>query len=142
MKKRTIGFVFCVLAVILIIAFFGCKKKTDEVLPVQEVLQNEREEKNISGIAQLVFADLNITHSTTIEEKEIAGEMKEWLVVQLDRVDEWNSLESEKKEEILKDLINTSRLQIDRDFGGVQIIFEDNILIKGRWSSKEGYVIM
>jgi hypothetical protein len=108
---------------------------------VQDGVRENTIEGDVSGITAEVFSGMNIAYTTTIAEDEFEDQSRQWLIVSLEDRNTWDALGTDEREEIMRGLVNTSRLQIDRDFGGVQILFGSETLMHGWWSD-EGYVIL
>ncbi|PID51981.1 MAG: hypothetical protein CR972_04255 [Candidatus Moraniibacteriota bacterium] len=123
--------------------FLSQQKEENQSIMGDEKKKAEQQKKNVQGITQHVLSEENIDHTTMIETRDYQEEEKQWMIIYIENVDKWNEIEEEKQKYIMQGLINTARLQIDRDFGGVQIVDLQNApLLKGWWSDAQKYVIM
>ncbi len=111
----------------------------DDIQAQKRALQKQ----NVAGLTEHAFVHSPVAHHTTIENKMHDDVQKEWLVVHVDDVAQWQAIDTDKKTQIMEGLINTSRLRIDRDFGGVQIVDHNgDIVVQGWWSDAKKYVIL
>ncbi len=146
MKKKNIIFGGIGLCVCIVGSVWFFKNKKDAVIVKQQHLheaQNEIQvQKDVSGITAHVLRDHITPHEVALREMDFAGEQKKWIIVQIPDRDAWDVIDSEKKKDILRGLINTSRLQGDNDFGGVQIKYGDAVVMQGWWDVVKKYVIL
>ncbi len=130
----------CVVFAITATLFF-VKKDVKNRTQVEELI-TEQEKEDADGVAGYIFDKENILYTTAVVKKQWHEQDGYWLEVSIADMMQWKMFTAEKKEEIIKGLINTSRLQIDRDFGGVLMIYEGQIFMTGWWQRDQGYVII
>lgn len=139
-----LGFL-CIGIVGLISLYRG--KQTDhqkQIIMKEQVQEFNRlqKKKNVTGITELTLDGTSLEYSVQVFEREINSKRKECLVVEIESVNEWNKLGREKRIEIMKGLINTSRLQIDKNFGCAIIESRGSRISTGLWQNDSGYVII
>ncbi len=101
-------------------------------------------EKDVAGIVDytLVDSDNSLEYTSEIAYRDIDNMQKECIVIEIKNIDTWNALEREKQSKIMKGLINTSRLQVDKLSGCVVVEYLDMRVSEGSWEGAKGYVII
>ncbi len=137
-----VGIVAIVFIVIGVIIFGGFRDEKKQ--GVAEIVEDDsvQKEKNIAGIAEYTFSEDDLESETRIEMREVDGNQKECMVIVLEDATAWEQLSDERRDEIMKGFINTSRLQIDREFGCVVVEHQSVVMMEGFWRNDGGYVIM
>ena len=126
--------------VITIYCFIFVKKHNNSGKEINIVTDQERQDAN--GIVDHVLNQEGIEYTSTVGEGLWQEEKKQWLVISIQDSQKWQNLTQEKKEEMMRGFINTSRLQIDREFGGIRIMSGQEKLMEGFWRFDQGYVII
>lgn len=147
MKRKYVFVIVIVINTFLIIVcgivFIYFRSADEQNIPVETVVDdNIQKEKNVLGIVDYALGDDELQYITQIGYREVDGTKKECVIVTLESVTAWESLSSERRDEIVKGLINTSRLQIDKAVGCVVIEYYDRVVTEGFWRSVGGYVII
>lgn len=138
-----IGFsILCIIIIILVVLYNRNNEVNNNVENMSKKEERILREKNVSGITQYTFSDDSLQYTTQVAYRDIEGNQKECIVVELESVDVWSQIDKERQIEIVEGLINTSRLQIDKEFGCVVLENLGLVLIEGFWQDVGGYVII
>lgn len=143
MNRKTMLLVGIVCILIGCCIFMAIYKKSTREDGMQEAVAEEEGRlriRNAVGVTDHVFDTVSISQSSTMEMHGHEGVDRMWLVVNVADAGAWHDLRDTDKKGLMQGLINTSRLQGDRDFGGVMIRADGGVSVRGWWQKDRGYV--